>query len=339
MSKELSSELLKRIVRYKDLVPQKLSYVITRTEGSTEEETFSVIGRGTIENMTDRHIHMDFPHGFNMGGARMPPGAVNQQHSHTTAEVFLVHKGNWTFTLGPNKEDGTIEVGVGDLISIPTLVFRGFYNSGANIGHLVSILGEDDPGRVTWAPYVFDAVEGSGLLLLENGTLVDTVAGEKVPEGAKLTKPTTVADLPRFRRVTATDMRSWYVRLNELQPCPTAPLTRDGVEECLVIGIANEAENVPAAPISTPHGFQVRRIRMIPGASVPAHARNEVEVLFVHSGGVQIEIGGNVVQLGTGDYFSIPAGMFRAWKNTGSEKNDIQVVRGGDKPAAPVWQT
>lgn len=331
-------ELQARVVRYAELRPQRNSFIDKRTPGSAEEETFSVIGPGVIENMVDRHIHIRLPHGFNMGGARMPPGCVNSQHSHETAEVFLVHTGSFAMIFGPNGEDGELEVHPGDLVSLPTRVFRGFRNSGTVLGHLVSILGEDNPGRVTWAPYVFEKARDHGLLLLENGTLVDTLAGEKVPDGARLVRPTTEADVAAYRRFHASEMAGWYVRRADLRGHPGAPMARDGVEECLVIGCANPAEGLPAAPIPAPHGFQVRRLRLQPGAAIPTHTRREVEVLFVQAGSVQIDIAGHTFTLGKGDYFSLPPGELRAWRNAGTAANDVQVVRGGNHPAPPVWQ-
>ncbi|MGE4240607.1 cupin domain-containing protein [Ramlibacter sp.] len=329
--------LHQRIVRYAELVPQRNSFIDKRTPGSAEEETFSVIGPGVIENQTDRHIHIREPHGFNMGGARMPPGCVNSQHSHETAEVFLCHRGAFTMILGPDGQDGEFDVNVGDVVSFPTRIFRGFRSIGVELGHLVSVLGENNPGRVTWAPYVFEAARGHGLLLLEDGTLVDTVAGESVPEGAKLVTPTTEDDVKAYRRVTAADMGSWVVRIADLAAAPGSPLAGPGVEECPVIGVANPAENMPAAPIPHPHNFQMRRVRMQPGAGIRRHTRKEVEVLFVHGGSVDIEAGGETFTLNKGDYFSLPVGEYRSWANRSGAPNDVQVVRGGNHPAAPVF--
>ncbi len=326
-----------RIVRYAELRPQRNSFIDKRTPGSAEEETFSVIGPGVIENQTDRFIHIREPHGFNMGGARMPPGCVNSQHSHETAEVFLCHRGSFTMILGPNCEDGEFDVQVGDVVSFPTRIFRGFRAIGTELGHLVSVLGENNPGRVTWAPYVFEAARHHGLLLLEDGTLVDTVAGEQVPAGARLVTPTSNEDVEAYRRVTAAGMGSWVVRMKDLAAAPCSPLAGPGVQECPVIGVANPAENMPAAPIPHPHGFQMRRVRMQPQASIRPHTRHEVEVLFVHSGSVDIEAEGETFTLNKGDYFSLPVGVYRSWVNRGAAANDVQVVRGGDHPAAPAW--
>lgn len=336
-TRSLPIELQRRIVRYDELRPCKTSFIDTRNPGSEEKESFQVIGGGVVENPS-KYIHINIPHGFNMGGARMPPGVVNGQHSHDTAEVFLVHRGKFKMTFGPNREDGDIELELGDVVSIPTQAFRGFMNSGNDIGHLVSIIGGEDPGRVVWAPYIFEEAKKHGLVLLENGNLIDTLNGERIPEGVKPVKPTDEADMKHFQRLTPETMRGWYVRNDELRPAPGSPLAREGVQECPVIGVANPAENMPEAPIGARHGFHARRVRMVPGSSIPAHTRSEVEVLFVHSGSARITIDGYTVDLGKGDYFTLPIGSWRAWSNVGDAQSEIHVVRGGDHPAAPTWQ-
>ena len=336
-SVETEQDIQERVVRYSDLRPQKQSFIDTRNAGSEEKESFSVIGGGVVENKA-RHVHINIPHGFNMGGARMPPGVVNGQHSHETPEVFLVHRGTFKFVLGPDRDDGDLELTVGDVISIPTQVFRGFCNSGDDIGHLVSVIGGNDPGRVTWAPYIFREAEKNGLVLLENGNLIDTTAGERVPEGVSRVKPTTYDDVARFNRLTPEDMEGWYAKGDALEPAVTSPLARPGVVECPVIGVANPAENMPAGPIAAAHGFQMRRVRMEPEATIPPHSRAEEEVLFVQSGSVVVTIDADDVTLNKGDYFTLPIGRVRSRRNAGTAANDVQVVRGGDHPAAPDWQ-
>ena len=113
-----------RVVHYADLKPCTTAFIDTRTPGSKEKENFTIIGPGVAEN-PDQHVHIEIPHGFNIGGARQPPGCVNSQHSHETAEVFVVHSGTWAFHMGPNKEDGDVVLNPGDTISIPVHTFRG----------------------------------------------------------------------------------------------------------------------------------------------------------------------------------------------------------------------
>ena len=176
-----TSELLaERLVRYDELRPCTTAFIDTRTPGSAEKENFTIIGPGVAES-PDQHVHIEIPHGFNIGGARQPPNCVNSQHSHETAEVFIVHSGTWAFLLGPNKEDGEVVLGPGDTISIPIQVFRGFENIGEDVGFLFAVLGGDDPGHVTWAPYVFDNAKEYGLILLEDGSLVDTTRARRFP--------------------------------------------------------------------------------------------------------------------------------------------------------------
>ena len=85
-----------RIVRSDELRPCFDAFIDTRTPGSDKKENFTIIGPGVSEN-PNQHVHIAEPHGFNIGGARQPPGCVNSQHSHDTVEVFFVHKGTWSF--------------------------------------------------------------------------------------------------------------------------------------------------------------------------------------------------------------------------------------------------
>ena len=330
------AELEERLVRYGDLEPCREAFIDRRTPGCEGNENFTIIGPGVAE-AANQHVHIGIPHGFNIGGARQEPGASNSQHSHEKEEVFVVHTGTFAFHLGPNKEDGSVVLGPGDTISVPIRVFRGFQNVGPDTGYLFAVLGGDDPGSVTWAPYVLNAARGTGLVLLEDGRLIDKEAGEQVPSGACETRPLSDAELAAFRRVRADDAALCVVRQDNMQPDGSAPLSDEGVAEYRVIGPANAAENLAAAPIDWPHGFHLRRVRLAEGARIRAHSRGEVEVLFVHRGELTITWASGEVRLGQGDHLTLPAGLSRGWRNNGNATADIIVVRGGDHPGAPVW--
>ena len=214
-----ANALAERLVRYRDLKPCTTAFIDTRTPGSAEKENFTIIGPGVAEN-PDQYVHVDIPHGFNVGAARQPPGCENSQHSHETAEVFVVHSGRWEFHLGPNKEDGDVVIGPGDTISIPVHVFRGFKNVGDGPGFMFAVLGGDDPGHVTWAPYVFEAAKEHGLVLLEDGSLVDTARGETIPDGRKPMAPTTEADVARLRRMTGAELEACVMTNSAPRPIP-----------------------------------------------------------------------------------------------------------------------
>src|SRR3712207_3130080 len=120
------SALESRVVRYADLRPCTNAFVDTRTPGSDRKENFTIVGPGVSEN-PNQYVHIPEPHGFNIGAARQPGGCLNSQHSHETAEVFVIHSGQWRFLFGVNAgEDGHLDAGPGDVVSVPVHMFRGF---------------------------------------------------------------------------------------------------------------------------------------------------------------------------------------------------------------------
>ena len=203
-----------RVVRYSELRPCLNAFVDTYTPGSDRKENFTIIGPGVAEH-PDQHVHIGIPHGFNIGGARQPPGCLNSQHSHTTEEVFVVHTGQWAFRCGEFGEEAEVILEAGDCISIPVNVFRGFENVGEETGFLFAVLGGDDPGRVAWAPDVFEKAAAYGLVLLENGNLVDTTRGESPPVGIQPMPATTREQVASHRRLSPEELLGCVVRRAE----------------------------------------------------------------------------------------------------------------------------
>jgi mannose-6-phosphate isomerase-like protein (cupin superfamily) len=331
--------LQSRLVRYADLRPCRNAFIDSRTPGSEQKENFTIIGPGVAES-PDQHVHVSIPHGFNIGGARQPPRCVNSQHSHDTAEVFIVLSGTWAFRSGELAKDGEIILGPGDVISLPIHMFRGFENVGADVGFLFAVLGGDDPGRVMWAPYVFEAARTYGLVLLENGRLIDTTQGQRVPEGARIMAPTSPADIARMTRYTSADLTGIVQRAVDMVPAHTSLLAAraDGaLEENAIVGGPGDAEGLPAGKMAWSHGFHLRRFVLAPGSALPAHARAEEEVLLMHRGTLRFEDGHGAIDLGAGDCFSVPRTAIRRYSNPAAEPAVVYVVRGGDHPSAPEW--
>jgi len=331
---EFSIMLAKRLVRYADLKPCTTAFIDTRTPGRQEKENFTIIGPGVAES-PDQHVHIDIPHGFNIGGARQPPGCINSQHSHDTAEVFVIHTGTWAFYLGPECEDGEVVLGPGDTISIPTRVFRGFKNVGEDVGYMFAVLGGDDPGHVIWAPDVFESAEKYGLILLEDGSLVDTTRGESIPDGKKAMSATTADDVASLRKMTAADMADCVVLRDELHLNGAEQVTPTGLSESPIIGAASPDENLSAGKMSWPHGFHLRHMRINPGTSSSRHRRSEEEVLLVQEGELTLRFDEGEVTLVAGDVFTVPINQARVISNNSSEPVNAYIVRGGDRPAPP----
>ena len=87
------AEMESRIVRYGDLQPCKTAFIDAHTPGSDQKENFTIIGGGVSES-PDQHVHIRETPGFNIGAAGQPPKCRTSLHSHTTAEVFFVLKGD-----------------------------------------------------------------------------------------------------------------------------------------------------------------------------------------------------------------------------------------------------
>ena len=172
-----------RIVRYGDLKPCKTAFIDAHTPGSDQKENFSIIGGGVSES-PDQHVHIASKIGFNIGAAGQPPRCRNSLHDHNTAEVFFVLKGRWRFFWGRWGTAGDVTLEEGDIINIPTGIFRGFENIGTDYGMIMAVLGGDDAGGgVHWAPQVIEDAAEHGLVLGENGVLYDRNKGQTLPEG------------------------------------------------------------------------------------------------------------------------------------------------------------
>lgn len=316
-----------RLVRYGELVPGLNAFVDSRNPGSEAKENFTIIGPGVAEN-PDAHVHIREPHGFNIGGARQPPHCVNSQHSHTTAEVFVVHSGRWRFNFGEHGDDAQVEAGPGAIASIPPGMFRGFENVGDEPGFLWVALGGDDPGHVLWAPHVFDMADRFGLKLLDDGTLVDTVAGQSVPESASLMPRTTAEQVAARPTPPINQLRACMVLPDEAISAPPGPLATQGVTDEPIIGLAGAGG--PAGRLAWPHGFHMRRLTL-DGGTTGWHSHHQAEVIFVNSGSVTMDWPDGSLKLGTGDTLTVPRGVERRFRGDGI----LIIVRGGDEALMP----
>ena len=303
------------IVRYVDLRPCFDAFIDTRSPGSDKKENFTIIGPGVSEN-PNQFVHIAEPHGFNIGGARQPPGCVNSQHSHDTAEVFFVHSGTWSFNLGEHGDDAKITLNSGDLISIPTKVFRGFENIGDDIGYLWAVLGQDNPGKVLWAPDVFDMAKNYGLVLLENGLLIDTAKGEVVPEGAKVMPITSAEQIAGLSQFSNDMLRNCCLLASE----DAATYTRGHLTQRKLIG--------PKTKLDWEHGFSLDHIALSTSGATEIETHVLPEVIFVHAGELTIKIGQDVWVLGRGDTATIPKSVARQYLNLHSQSVEFIRVRG-----------
>ena len=295
-------------VKFSELVPCRTAFIDTHNPGTEGKENFTIIGGGVSEN-PEQHVHIEQTPGFNIGGARQPAGCTNSLHSHRTAEVFIIHTGSWRFFWGLNGDDGEVVLNPGDLISLPTHMFRGFENvtpvnatNETGSGFIFSVLGGDDSGGgVVWAPEVLEEASNHGLTLLESGQLVNTREGEEIPAGMPPVSPVSKTGLSFHSQNTITDASKVVV-------------TRPGewaYRETELIGRS------PNAVIRECPGFEVRRVQWGNGDEIPWRVSNLDTVLISNTGSVVLS-GGET--LGPGDVALIHAG---------EEEIDVKPLPGG----------
>ena len=317
------AEMESRIVRYGELRPCKTAFIDAHTPGSDRKENFTIIGGGVSE-AADQHVHIVDTPGFNIGAAGQPPGCRNSLHSHRTAEVFFVLKGRWRFFWGRWGTAGEVVLNEGDIINIPTGIFRAFENIGTDYGMIMAILGGDDAGGgVIWAPQVITDAAGYGLVLGKNGKLYDTKKGAQLPDGVPPMPLLTDDELTAFPEPTAQDVVPHHVaRYDDMMSL---------AQKHPVKVIGNDAM------LRDRPGFEVSFVTR--GAdSANLHSHDRASVLMPMRGywrltwGDQGGAGGSTV-LNPGDTCLVAAGLPHRFEPSMSGEASLFHVLGTDDPA------
>jgi quercetin dioxygenase-like cupin family protein len=316
-------EMEKRIVRYGDLKPCRTAFIDAHTPGSNQKENFTIIGGGVSES-PDQHVHIKETPGFNIGAAGQPPKCRNSLHSHRTAEVFFVLSGRWRFFWGRWGNAGEVVLEEGDIINIPTGIFRGFENIGTDYGMIMAILGGDDAGGgVIWAPQVIEDAKAHGLMLGANGKLYDSKKGQTVPAEIGLMPLLTDEQLKAYPEPTTHDVvphhvaRYWdMMALADRQPAK-------------VIG--------PDAMLRDRPGFEVDLITR--GSLSPEpYTTPRHEIVMVMRGHWKLAWDGGETTLAPGDTCAVPPNLAHALTPSMTGEASLFRVRNTDDPAGPTWK-
>ena len=317
------AEMESRIVRYGDLRPCKTAFIDAHTPGSDTKENFTIIGGGVSES-ADQHVHIGIPHGFNIGAAGQPPKCRNSLHSHRTAEVFFVLSGRWRFFWGRYGDAGEVVLEEGDIINIPTGIFRGFENIGTDYGMIMAVLGGDDAGGgVIWAPQVIEDAADHGLILGDNGKLYDTKKGQALPAGVAPMPLLNDVELAAYPELDAVDVIPGYIaRYNDM-------MGMAGKKPVVVIGEDGMLRDKP--------GFEVSFVTR-GSASGNMHSHDVPSVLMPMRGHWRVTWDGGAATLAPGDTMSVPADlMHNAVPSMTGEASLFHVVATADA-AGSTWK-
>ncbi|HEX5857219.1 MAG TPA: hypothetical protein VFY91_03835 [Microbacterium sp.] len=340
------TEVDRRTIRRSDWVACNAAFIDCRTPGSDQKENYAFIGSGVSQN-PNQYVNLTENHGFNTGAAGMPRGISNNLHMHFTAEVFINLGGQFRLRWGVDGKQGEYVSTDGDVISIPTWIFRGFTNEGPDEGILFTVLGRDVTGGIIWGPSVLEEAESYGLHLTADNQLIDTVAGDKLPEDVALITPMKQRYIDTLTAYTVEEMRSRVVQPADRVYSQNALLCNavpgGAAELSLVIGYGMSQDRRQVPPIHEPHSFNIAWVRAAEDEGLLRHRHDRAQALLIKSGRWAITLNGDPtsrVELGPADSFSVPAGAWRSFQciEAGeSGAGELLVINSGDDRVYLEW--
>ena len=338
------TELQRRHIRRSDYRSCDDAFIDVRLPGSTPKENYSIIGAGVTQN-AGQVVNLREPHGFNIGAAGLAPGITNNLHLHFTAEVFIACEGRFTLRWGVAGDEGEAVLEEGDVMCMPTWMFRGFSNSGSRHGFLMTVLGGDDTGGIIWSPEVIRRARATGLYLGRDNQLIDVPAGQAAPAEDKL--------LPLMPPQEVAALKRWSVP--ELMTRCVKPAQRDfriatldavlpgqawQLAPVIGWGLSQHREHRPA--VTDPQGFSVEWLRVPAGQRSAAFLIDQNAVLVHAQGPLQVAFNaaGERLQANPGpwDTLSLPGGCWRQFINTGNEDAEALLVVNGDGRKTPRFE-
>lgn len=342
-----ADEVARRLIRRSDWVPCSSAFIDCRTPGSDRKSNYAFIGPGVSQN-SNQYVNLTDPHGFNMGAAGMPNGVSNNLHLHFTAEVFINMGGEFLIRWGADGTEGEYLCTNGDIVSVPTWAFRGFTNVGPDEGILLTILGHDVTGGIIWGPAVLREAESYGLHLTAENQLIDTVAGDVLPEDVALITPMPQEQIDALEHWSPEQMRTRVVQPGDRRYSTRGLLCQDlpggGARIAPVIGYGMSEDRRARPALTEPHTFNVAWLRATPGEGVLRHRHDRTQVLMAKSGRWQVVLGEETVVLDPDDMLSVPQGAWRSFQlleDAGHPAEpgtgELLVVNGGDDRVRLEW--
>lgn len=334
-------ELDRRHIRRQQYVSCDDAFIDVRLPGSTPKENYSIVGPGVTQNAS-QVINLREPHGFNIGAAGLAPGITNNLHLHFTSEVFIACEGRFTLRWGARGEEGEAVLDEGDVMCMPTWMFRGFSNRGSRHGFLMTVLGGDDTGGIIWSPDVIQRARDTGLFLGRDNQLIDVPPGSPPPPDDRLLPLMPPEEVAALRKWPAAELMQRCMRTAQRDfraaTIDTA-LPGNGWQVAPVIGwgISQHRDHRPA--VLDPQGFSVEWIKVPPGQRSAAFRLDQPAVLVHANGPLTVAFNGSAdtlqAELGAWDTLSMPAGSARQFINPGNEAAHALLVVAGDARKTP----
>lgn len=346
-----SSEVARRTIRRSDWVAEKAAFIDCRTPGSDRKSNYAFIGPGVSQN-AKQFINLSEAHGYNVGAAGMPNGVNNNLHLHFTAEVFINFGGTFRVRWGVDGKQGEYLSHDGDVISVPSWIFRGFTNEGPDDGLLLTILGQDTTGGIIWGPSVLKEAESYGLHLTADNRLIDTVAGDELPVGVPLIKPMKQEYIDELTTYSLEEMRARVTQPGDRQYgrrsflCTGLPGGSAELSQVIGYGMSEDRRAVPR--LHEPHSFNLAWLRARAGEGLLRHRHSKTQTLLVKSGRWQVTLNtgaaAETVVLQAQDMLSVLPNSWRRFEllEAGADAatdgtGELLVVNAGDDRVRIDW--
>ena len=288
-----------KLAKFSDLVPSKLPFVEGKLEGHKNRKNYSIVGPGVAEDIS-QSIKISTPHSFNLGAVSAMPRNGSGLHSHTTAEVFIIFSGKWRFYWGNEGKYETI-LSAGDIISMPTNMFRGFENSSDQEGTMFVVLGGDDPGIITWLPSVLEKAKKTGMALLNDNTLID-LSKNNIPKDKTLLNPISSEEIKKFDNYNLSEIEKFICKFSKRTNHEVK--LNENFKITQIIG--NHFQNKTFSPIINQNtGFNLSILKSKKG-KINNLKFSKPTVMFSQIGSWHIQIEDFEVNLNSKDTISIP---------------------------------
>jgi quercetin dioxygenase-like cupin family protein len=349
-------ELQQRFIPFESLRYSTEAFIDYCIPECSPKFNYALIGSGVSQN-PKQPVSLRDRHGFQVGGISMPHGKTNPPHMHFTAEVFMCVKGRWRMQWGFNPEPQSAEIGEGDVISVPTWIYRGFTNIGVDDGFMFTGLGQDNTGGILWGPSTLEAARRQGVHLTSDYRMIDERQGQQWDDGLSRLQPMTEAEIAALQVWSPEAMGRRIVRFNDLdwsgQALLDASLPGCGAQLAPVLGLGTSEARGHRAPVDNPHSFSLEWLKLPPGGGVSRHCLREKQVLIVYQGALQVTVENPpasraaagpqaiaVTPQGSAqgwDTFATPANCWRSLRNTGSGDMLALVMTSGDGRKRIEW--
>jgi mannose-6-phosphate isomerase-like protein (cupin superfamily) len=341
-------QLRARHIPFDSLRSTTEAFIDYAIEECSPKFNYALIGSGVSQN-PNQPVSLRDLHGFQLGGVSLPHGKVNPPHMHFTCEVFVCTRGDWKLMWGFNPEPEQAMIGEGDIVSVPTWIYRSFRNEGVDDGFLFSCLGRDDNGGILWGPSTVAAAQKAGVYLTSDHRMVNTLRGEALGPNERLWEPMTQEEIANLEVWTPEAMAQRVVRWKDLRWSQEAlldsALPGHGAAMAPVVGLGMSQSRSAIPPVANSHGMSIEWLRIPAGGQVDWHRLGHKQVVIAKKGDLLVKVradDGVYEQSLHGsaqawDAYALPDQHWRSLHNTGTETAYALLVTSGDEKKKIEW--